>query len=399
MKLETLLWGGVTVYFGVIGVIYLFVSDDPVGVSVLLSATGLGGLVAGWSWDWGRRHGERIEDQRGGRCERCHGHRRGVSDRESAPGRTGRRSDGALVGDPARIVAQHDWPRHRRVTVDAARSRSGHLMIAHTNPVAHGLLVAACAVALALYGAAWLSTPRRSTQRLWSWAGGLLAAAAATAPTVEEWASSSFTGHMVQHLVMIVIAAPLLVLARPASTVLSRWSPAWTHWRHRRTLAVWWRRSGPVLAAAFFLVTLYVTHLTGIYDAALGNQFLHHLEHVAYVVAACGLWSAVAATGRSGSPQRIGAVFGVIGGSALLGVVLLSASTPLIPTYARELGEASALDDQRAAASLMWVGGMAITLPLLIVSVWRWAAAEERIAARVEANEVGQALADPLKRT
>ncbi len=63
MRLETILWGGVTVYFAVIGIIYLFVSDDPVGVSVLLSATGLGGLVAGWSWDWGRRHGERVEDR------------------------------------------------------------------------------------------------------------------------------------------------------------------------------------------------------------------------------------------------------------------------------------------------------------------------------------------------
>ncbi len=63
MRLETVLWAGVTVYFAVIGVIYLFVSDDPVGVSILLSATGLGGIIAGWSWDWGRRHGERIEDQ------------------------------------------------------------------------------------------------------------------------------------------------------------------------------------------------------------------------------------------------------------------------------------------------------------------------------------------------
>lgn len=62
MRLETLLWGGVTVYFGVIGVLYMFFGGDPVGVSLLLSATGLGGLVAGWSWDWGRRHGERIED-------------------------------------------------------------------------------------------------------------------------------------------------------------------------------------------------------------------------------------------------------------------------------------------------------------------------------------------------
>jgi hypothetical protein len=65
MRLETLLWAGVTVYFAVIGVIYMFVSDDPVGVSVLLSATGLGGLVAGWSWNWGRRHGERVEDDAG----------------------------------------------------------------------------------------------------------------------------------------------------------------------------------------------------------------------------------------------------------------------------------------------------------------------------------------------
>ena len=63
MRLETLLWSGVTVYFTAIGVAYMFLSDDPVGTSVLLFATGLGGLVAGWSWNWGRQHGERIEDQ------------------------------------------------------------------------------------------------------------------------------------------------------------------------------------------------------------------------------------------------------------------------------------------------------------------------------------------------
>lgn len=91
-------------------------------------------------------------------------------------------------------------------------------------------------------------------------------------------------------------------------------------------------------------------------------------------------------------------MFGVIGGSALLGVVLLSATTPLVPTYAIELGVEAALDDQRAAASLMWIGGLAITLPLLIVSVWRWAAAEKRIAERSEAARVDQALLDPLNR-
>ncbi len=272
------------------------------------------------------------------------------------------------------------------------------MILSHTSAVAHGGFVLGCSAVLALYGVAWLRMPRRSTLRLWCWTGGLVALALSTTPTVEEWASSSFTGHMVQHLLMIVVAAPLLVLARPASTVASIWSPTWSRSVARRHAASWWRRSGPLLAPAFFLGTLYVTHLTGIYDAALSNQLIHDLEHLAYVVAGCALWSVVTANGRAGSAPRVGAVFGVIGGSALLGVVLLSATTPLMPTYVRELGVDGALDDQRAAASLMWVGGMAITLPLLIVSVWRWAAAEERIAERSEWARTDHALLEPRNR-
>lgn len=63
MRLETILWAGVAVYFAVIGLIYLLVSDDPIGTTVLFSAAVFGGLVAGWSWRWGRLHGTRIEDR------------------------------------------------------------------------------------------------------------------------------------------------------------------------------------------------------------------------------------------------------------------------------------------------------------------------------------------------
>ena len=260
-------------------------------------------------------------------------------------------------------------------------------MLAHTSPIAHGTFIVGCCAALAAYGVAWVrtpsaQTPTRSPARLWSWAGGLVALAVSTAPTAETWAAASFTGHMVQHLLMIVVAAPLLVLARPVSTVSSTWP--WPRSVHHRAASSWWRRTGPWLAPALFLATLYVTHLTDLYDAALGNQFLHDVEHLAYVGTACALWSVATSRGRASAPRRVGAVFAVIGGSALLWVVVLSATTPLVPTYARDLGVEGAIDDQRGAASLMWVGGMAITLPLLVVSVWRWAAAEERIAERVE---------------
>ncbi len=63
MKIEMLLWTGVTVFYLVIGTIYTAISGDPVGSSILLIASGFGGIMAGWTWDWGRRHGPRPEDR------------------------------------------------------------------------------------------------------------------------------------------------------------------------------------------------------------------------------------------------------------------------------------------------------------------------------------------------
>ena len=56
MRLEMILWIGVTVFFTVIGALYWVSGGDPAGATLLLMATGLGGLVAGWTWDWRRRH-------------------------------------------------------------------------------------------------------------------------------------------------------------------------------------------------------------------------------------------------------------------------------------------------------------------------------------------------------
>ena len=56
MRLETILWAGVAVFYAVIGAIYWIAGGDPAGASLLLMATGLGGLVAGWMWDWRRRN-------------------------------------------------------------------------------------------------------------------------------------------------------------------------------------------------------------------------------------------------------------------------------------------------------------------------------------------------------
>ena len=58
------LWGALVLYYVVLGGIYWLVDGDPAGATLLLMATALGGLVAGWIWDWRRHHAHpRPEDR------------------------------------------------------------------------------------------------------------------------------------------------------------------------------------------------------------------------------------------------------------------------------------------------------------------------------------------------
>ncbi len=259
-------------------------------------------------------------------------------------------------------------------------------MIAHASVVEHVIVLIGGLVAIGVYGAAWVRT-RGPNWRLASWCGGVGMVLIATSPPIEALALERFSGHMIQHLLMIVVAAPLLVLAAPVTTVLMAWPSLRRTSPTERQVAGWWHRWAPIVAPVSFIVVLFVTHLTGIYDLALDNRLVHDLEHIAYLASAVALWAAVRGVGRAAAVTRVGSVFAVIAGTAMLGIVLLTASAPLVPTYAEQLGDAAAVDDQRVAASIMWVSGMAMTLPLLLLAVWRWATTEERIAIAAERLE------------
>ena len=92
-------------------------------------------------------------------------------------------------------------------------------MLAHSSPAQHIGTVAVAVALTVLYGRGWLAA-RASPGRLWCWVAGVIALLASMSPPMETVSTESFTGHMVQHIVMIVIAAPLLVLSRPIDTLL-----------------------------------------------------------------------------------------------------------------------------------------------------------------------------------
>jgi putative membrane protein len=257
-------------------------------------------------------------------------------------------------------------------------------VIAHTG-LDHVAVGVVGAVAVAVYGAAWLRLAHPSALRLWSWIGGVVLVVVASLPLMETLAQESFTGHMVQHLVVIIGAAPLLVLARPAHTLMGvGWIPTTAVGRRAGVL---WHRYAPAIGPGLFIVVMFTTHLTPIYDDALGNRWLHESEHAAYLLSAGAMWAAIVGVRRTGAAARVGAVFGVIALSSFLGLILMAAARPLMPTYTQRLGFGRALSDQRSAAAVMWVSGMLTTLPLLVAAVWRWASAEEKMARRAEALE------------
>jgi putative membrane protein len=270
--------------------------------------------------------------------------------------------------------------------VSARGGSPGIGLLAHSDVPFHVSIGFGAALAVALYGWAWWRGAGTSW-RLGAWTGGVAVLVVASTPWFESAARRSFTGHMAQHVLVIVVAAPLLVLAAPLRMVgRAVHTPIGPFGRVGRRAGAAWRHAAPVMAPLLFLGVLFATHLTSIYDRAIGDRLIHEIEHAAYLVAALLLWTAVTVTGRAGAAAgRVGGVFGVIAGSALLAMVLMSSGRPLITSYEASLGATEALADQRTAAAIMWVSGMAVTLPLLVIAVWRWASAEERIARRAEA--------------
>jgi putative membrane protein len=230
--------------------------------------------------------------------------------------------------------------------------------------------------------------------RAWCWYGGLAVLYLALQSPIGVYDTTFFSVHMVQHLMMAMIAAPLLALGAPI-TLLLRGSSART--RQRWILPV--LHSWPLRIAAFPVVTwtlfagvMWASHFSSLYDAALENELIHLAEHVLYMGAALLFWwpavGADPSPWRLSHPVRIGYLFLGMPQSSFLGLAILSAPAILYPHYAtvtRSWGP-TPLADQQLAGGLMWVVGDAVFLIALILAVWVWLRAEDAEGRRVDAR-------------
>jgi putative membrane protein len=257
---------------------------------------------------------------------------------------------------------------------------------------------------VAVAGGAWLWLRRRVERRhpahppsRWrdaAFLGGLATLLLALTSPIEAYEGSLFSVHMLQHMLLELVAAPLLLLGAPATLALRAASPS----ARRILLAVLHSRlaavvSFPLLAWVLFAAVNWGWHFSSLYNDALEIPWLHDIQHLTFLAAGLLFWWPVVGLDpsrwRLPHPVRLFYLFLAMPQNSFLGVALMSAPASLYPHYVtnvRSWGPTPAVD-QNVGGMLMWVGGDVVFLLAMGLVVAAWVRAEDRRAAREDARE------------
>jgi putative membrane protein len=253
-------------------------------------------------------------------------------------------------------------------------------------------------VAAILY---WLGGRRRQSaprpERTLAFALGLLAIVAALDSPLDPLADESFAAHMTQHVLLLAVAPPLIVLAAPWMRI---WQPLPLRFRRSvaRALALSPRAeplrrlahalASPLVAWVLFNGTLVIWHVPALYDLTLRSEPVHNAEHALFFGTGLLFWGVVLDSpplrAKLGWLARIVYVTSSMLVGWVLAVVLAFATSPLYSAYAElphRPGGLSAMADQQLAAGVMWVPGSLASTVAVIVFFYRWlgpATAERR---------------------
>jgi len=192
-----------------------------------------------------------------------------------------------------------------------------------------------------------------------------LALVVALVPAVHPWGRALFSAHMAQHEILMLVAAPLLVLARPGAALL------WALPQRTRRLAValhpaWRRVTHPLAAFLLHSAVLWIWHVPTLFEAALASDALHWLQHLSFFGAACLYWTSLLAArpGPIGRGAAILSLFATCFQCGLLGALLTMAGHPWYGAYG--------IADQQLAGLAMWIlASLAYTVAALpLVVAW-----------------------------
>jgi putative membrane protein len=222
---------------------------------------------------------------------------------------------------------------------------------------------------------------RRSTARYFG-LGFLLLALVLLSP-LHALGETLFSAHMTQHVLLMTIAAPLLVLGRPLLVML------WALPRRARRLVgrglrsrvgagTWRVLSQPVVAWSIHALALWTWHIGVLYDASVRLRWVHAAQHATFFLAAMLFWWVLVfrLRGRAGAGIGVLYLFTTAVHASILGALLTFSSAPWYAAYATSTVSwgLTPLEDLQLGGLIMWIpGGLPYLLALLIV-MSRWLA-------------------------
>jgi cytochrome c oxidase assembly factor CtaG len=238
------------------------------------------------------------------------------------------------------------------------------------------------AAAAALYLGGWALLSRRMPERFGAaqataFLGGIAAMVVALCPRIESLGRDSLQAHMIQHLLLMLVAPPLIWLGAPVAPLLRglprparRVAAAWLATRPVRWLAR--ALADPRIAWLGFALAFWVWHLPAPYELALRSDAWHHVEHASFFLTALVFWRPVilAWPARRAWPRWAMIVYLLLAEAqnTLLSAILTFADRVIYPSYAGagRLPGVGALEDQALAGMIMWVpGSLAFLAPVL----------------------------------
>lgn len=208
---------------------------------------------------------------------------------------------------------------------------------------------------------------------------------------IARYDTSLFSMHMIQHLLIVMVGVPLMLLGNPVTLALRAASPEVRKKKlipllHSRPLRI---ITFPLLGWVFFALTMWATHFTGVFNHSLEHEWSHRLEHLWYMTAAFLFWWPVVndiGPWRMNHALRALYLFVAMPQNSFVGNAIYSSGTVLYSHYVT-LGRTwgpSPLADQEMAGVIMWVFGDLLFLGAVGLVGYSWMKHEEKATRRTD---------------
>jgi putative membrane protein len=231
----------------------------------------------------------------------------------------------------------------------------------------------------------------------WAYASGWFALFVALVSPLHPLGRVLFSAHMTQHEILMLVAAPLLVLGRPVVAFLwaapKSWARAAGAWARAGLFQKLWRvLTNPFAAWAIHAVALWVWHAPSLFQATIDNEWVHTAQHLSFLLSALLFWWAIihGREGLKGYGAAVLYLFTTSVHSGALGALITFASALLYPAYAnttRAWG-LTPLEDQQLGGLIMWVPAGLVYIAAGLALFAGWMRESERMVSKREARAV-----------